>query len=47
MAISQVPGVENDIDCATEAAWRIASTQPAGRKMEIFNLTDNEEKQLL
>jgi hypothetical protein len=40
----QLPGLENYIDFATELTWRIAGTNQAGFKAEIFNLTNNEEK---
>jgi hypothetical protein len=40
----QLEGLENYIDFAAEATWRIASTHQAGFKAEIFNLTDNQEK---
>ena len=40
----QLPGLENYLDFATELTWRIAGTNQAGFKAEIFNLTDNQEK---
>ena len=40
----QIPGLENYVDFATELTWRIAGTNQAGFKAEIFNLTDNQEK---
>jgi len=40
----QLPGIENYVDFATELTWRIAGTNQAGFKTEIFNLTNNEEK---
>jgi hypothetical protein len=40
----QLPGLENYMDFATEATWRIAGTNQAGFKVEIFNLLNNEEK---
>jgi hypothetical protein len=40
----QIPGLENYLDFATELTWRIAGTNQAGFKAEIFNLTNNEEK---
>jgi len=41
---SQLPGLENYMDFATELTWRVAGTNQAGFKAEIFNLTNNEEK---
>lgn len=41
---SALPGLENYLDFATELTWKIAGTQEAGFKAEIFNLTNNEEK---
>ena len=40
----QIPGLENYFDFATELTWRLAGTNQAGFKAEIFNLFDNEEK---
>ena len=40
----QLEGLENYVDFATEATWRIAGTHQAGFKAEIFNLTNNQEK---
>jgi hypothetical protein len=40
----QVPGLENYLDLATELTWRIAGTNQAGFKAEIFNVMDNQEK---
>ena len=40
----QVEGLENYLDFATEAVWRIASTHQAGLKLEIFNITNGQEK---
>jgi hypothetical protein len=40
----QLDGLENYIDFATEAGWRIVNTHEAALKVEIFNLTDNQEK---
>jgi hypothetical protein len=40
----QVPGLENYLDLATELTWRIAGTNQAGFKAEVFNLMDNQEK---
>jgi hypothetical protein len=39
-----VPGLLNFVDFATELTWRIAGTNQAGFKAEIFNLTNNQEK---
>jgi hypothetical protein len=41
---SPVEGLTNYIDFATEGTWRIASTHQAGVKVEIFNITNNQEK---
>jgi outer membrane receptor protein involved in Fe transport len=40
----QLEGLENFVDFAAEGTWRIGGTHQAGVKMEIFNLTDNQEK---
>jgi len=40
----QLPGLERYIDFASELTWRMAGTNQAGFKAEIFNLTNNEEK---
>jgi hypothetical protein len=41
---SQLEGLQNFIDFATEGTWRIAGSHQAGLKFEVFNLTNNEEK---
>jgi hypothetical protein len=40
----QLPGLQSYVDFSTEAIWRIAGSNQAGIKAEIFNLTNNEEK---
>ncbi|HXG89538.1 MAG TPA: carboxypeptidase regulatory-like domain-containing protein [Vicinamibacterales bacterium] len=40
----QLPGLLNVTDFSTEATWRIAGSNQAGFKAEIFNLLNNEEK---
>ena len=40
----QLSGLENYVDFATEATWRLSGTHQAGLKAEVFNLTDNQEK---
>ena len=40
----ELGGLENYLDFATELTWRIAGTNQAGFKAEIFNLFDNQEK---
>lgn len=40
----QLEGLENFIDLAAEATWRMAGTHQAGFKAEVFNLGDNQEK---
>jgi hypothetical protein len=40
----QLDGLENFIDFATEAGWRVADTHEAAFKVEIFNLMNNQEK---
>jgi hypothetical protein len=37
-------GLENYLDFSSEFTWRIAGTNQAGFKAEIFNLFGNEEK---
>lgn len=37
-------GMEWVLDTAVEATWRIASTNEAGFKAEMFNITDRQEK---
>jgi hypothetical protein len=39
-----VDGMEWFVDTALEATWKIAGTNQAGFKAEIFNLTDRQEK---
>jgi hypothetical protein len=41
---SQLEGLQNYVDFATEATWKIAGTNQAGFKVEMFNLFNNEEK---
>jgi hypothetical protein len=41
---SPVEGLTNYIDFGTEATWRIAGSHQAGAKIEIFNVTNNQEK---
>jgi hypothetical protein len=40
----ELDGVENYLDLALEATWRIAGSNQAGFKAEAFNVTDNQEK---
>ena len=40
----ELDGLENYVDFAAEATWRVAGTHQAGFKAEAFNLTNNEEK---
>ncbi len=40
----QIPGLLNYLDFASELTWRVAGTNQAGFKAEIFNITDNQEK---
>jgi Carboxypeptidase regulatory-like domain len=40
----ELGGMENFIDFSSELTWRIAGTNQAGFKAEVFNLADNQEK---
>ena len=41
---SQLEGLENYLDFATDVTWKVAGTHQAGFKAEIFNITNNEEQ---
>lgn len=40
----ELGGLQNYLDFSTEATWKVAGSNQAGFKAEIFNLTDNQEK---